>query len=135
MEKTIIETPEVARPVAPYSNAVRVKGAGNLIFVAGMAPVDVEGHIVCRGDIVGQTRQVVSNLIAMLAAAGVTPDSVVKTTTYVVDSAIREFLGTSACVDCLSPFASPVDTLIGVASMAGSEQGQLIEVDAIAVTG
>ena len=35
MEKTIIETPEVARPVAPYSNAVRVKGAGNLIFVKG----------------------------------------------------------------------------------------------------
>ena len=135
MEKKIIETPEVAIPPAPYSNAISVRGAEKLIFVAGMAPAGTDGRIVCPGDIVGQTRQVVNNLTAMLKAAGATPESVVKTTTYVADGAMKDFLGTSACIEGLSSFAAPVDTLIGVASLAGSEQGQLIEIDAIAVTG
>ena len=100
-----------------------------------MAPAGTDGRIVCPGDIVGQTRQVVNNLTAMLKAAGATPESVVKTATYVADGAMKDFLGTSACIEGLSSFAAPVDTLIGVASLAGSEQGQLIEIDAIAVTG
>jgi len=135
MEKKFIETPAVAKPPAPYANAISVSGAGKLIFVAGMAPAGLDGRIVCPGDIVGQTRPVVSNLIAMLKAAGAPPDSVVKTTTYVVDSSLKDFLGTSACIDGLASFATPVDTLIGVASLAGSGQGQLIEIDAVAVTG
>jgi len=134
MERQIINPLTVAKPAGPYANVIKVSGAGKLIFLAGIAPADIEGNIVCQGDIAGQTRQVVKNIVALLEAAGAAPDNVVKTTTYVVADAMKSFLETSACVDCLSSFATPTDTLIGVACLAGSDKGQLIEVTAVAVT-
>jgi len=119
---------------APYANAIKVRGAGSLVFLAGVLPVDADGNIVCPGDIVGQTRQVVKNLVATLKAAGAKPENVVKTTTYVVSSSMKDFLTTSACKDCLAPFATPTDTLVGVSCLAASDRGQLIEVNAIAIT-
>jgi enamine deaminase RidA (YjgF/YER057c/UK114 family) len=76
----------------------------------------------------------VRNLIATLEAAGATPANVVKTTTYVSSSSMKDFFATSSIMECLTPFNRPADTLVGVASLAGSENGQLIEMDAIAVT-
>ena len=55
-------------------------------------------------------------------------------TTYVVESAMEDFLKSGAAVECLAPFSTPTDTLVGVACLAGSGNGQLIEVTAMAVT-
>ena len=134
MYREVIKPRTVAKPGAPYANAIKVRGFGSLIFIAGVLPNDIDGNIVCKGDIVGQTRQVVKNLIATLEAAGANPGNVVKTTTYVVESAMVDFQKTSASIDCLSPFCTPTDTLVGVTRLACSEEGQLIEVNAIAVT-
>jgi enamine deaminase RidA (YjgF/YER057c/UK114 family) len=134
MKKEIITPGNVAIPAAPYSNAIRVKAAGNLIFVAGMLSCDIDGKVICKGDILGQTKQTVRNLIETLEAAGARPENVVKTTTYVVSDAMKDFFETKSFMECLTPFNKPADTLVGVASLAGSEQGQLIEMDAIAVT-
>jgi len=134
MEKEIITPENVAKPMAPYASAIKVKAAGSLVFVSGVVACDINGEIICKGDILGQTKQMVRNLIATLEAAGAKPSSVVKTTTYVLSSEMKGFFETRAFLECLAPFDRPTDTLVGVACLAGSEHGQLIEMDAIAVT-
>ncbi|MBN1627933.1 MAG: RidA family protein [Deltaproteobacteria bacterium] len=133
MEKEIITPKNVAKPAAPYGSAVKVKSTGSLIFVAGVLSCDIDGNVIYKGDILEQTRQTVKNLIATLEAAGTRPENVVKTTTYVVSSVMKDFFETKSFLEALTPFNRPADTLVGVASLAGSEQGQLIEIDAIAV--
>jgi len=134
MIRQVIIPESVAKPVAPYASAIRVRAAGSLVFVAGVLSTDLNGKVINKGDILGQTKQMVKNLIATLEAAGAAPENVVKTTTYVVNEAMQDFFSTKAFVECLAPFATPADTLVGVASLAGSKEGQLIEMDAIAVT-
>ena len=134
MKKEVIRPSTVAKPAAPYATAIRVSGAGSLVFVSGVVSCGLDGRIVHAGDILGQTRQAARNLIATLEAAGAKPENVVKTTTYVLDSAMPDFFATKAFEAALAPFTT-TDTLVGVASLAGSGQGQLIEIDAIAVTG
>ena len=134
MKKEIITPENVAKPAAPYGSAIKVKAAGHLVFVAGVLSCDINGDVIYKGDIFGQAKQTVRNLIATLEAAGAGPENVVKTTTYVVSNSMKDFFETKAFMECLTPFNKPADTLVGVASLAGSEQGQLIEMDAIAVT-
>jgi enamine deaminase RidA (YjgF/YER057c/UK114 family) len=133
MKKEIITPDTVAKPAAPYASVVKVTAPGSLVFLSGVVSCDIDGNIIYKGDIFEQTKQTVKNLILTLEAAGVKPENVVKTTTYVAGSAMKDFFETKAFLECLTPFDA-TDTLIGVASFAGSEQGQLIEIDAIAVT-
>ena len=132
MKKQVIQPKNVYKPAAPYSPIVKITGAGNLIFMAGIAPGDIDGKLVCRGDILGQTRQVVNNIKGSLEAAGASTASIVMTTTYVVDSAMEDFFKTGAAFECLNSLSNPPDTLIGVACLAGSRDGQLIEITAVA---
>jgi enamine deaminase RidA (YjgF/YER057c/UK114 family) len=133
MKKEIITPDTVAKPAAPYAAVVKVTAPGSLVFVSGVVSSDIDGNIIHKGDILAQAKQTVKNLILTLEAAGVKPENVVKTTTYVVSSAMKDFFETQAFLECLTPF-NTTDSLVGVASLAGSEQGQLIEIDAIAVT-
>ncbi len=134
MKREIIIPKNVAKPAAPYGSAIKVKAAGSLVFLAGVLSCDIEGKVIHRGDILEQAKQTVRNLIATLEAAGARPENVVKTTTYVVSASMKDFFETKAFLECLTPFNMPADTLVGVASLAGSDNGQLIEMDAIAVT-
>ena len=133
MKKEIITPDNVAKPAAPYGSAIKVKSTGSLVFVAGVLSCDIDGNVIYKGDILAQTKQTVRNLIATLEAAGARPEDVVKTTTYVVSSSMKEFFETKSFLEALTPFNRPADTLVGVASLAGTERGQLIEMDAIAV--
>ena len=133
MKKEIITPQNVAKPVAPYASAVKVTAAGSLVFVSGVLSCDISGEVIHKGDMLGQTRQMVKNMIATLEAAGAKPENVVKTTTYIVSSSMKDFFETKSFMECLMPFNRPADTLVGVASLAGSDRGQLIEMDAIAV--
>lgn len=132
MKKEIITPDTVAKPAAPYASVVKVTAPGSLVFLSGVVSSDIEGNIIHKGDILEQAKQTVKNLILTLEAAGGKPDNVMKTTTYVVSSAMKDFFETKAFLECLDPF-NATDTLVGVANLAGSEQGQLIEIDAIAV--
>jgi reactive intermediate/imine deaminase len=69
-------------PIAHYSHGVM---AGNLIFVAGQVPVDASGQLVGAGDIGAQTRQVIKNVEAVLAAEGASLADVVSTTVYLTN--------------------------------------------------
>lgn len=61
--------------------------AGDTLYVAGQVGRDVDGHLVAPGEAAGQAAQMFANLGAVLQAAGVRREDVVKLTTYLVDAA------------------------------------------------
>jgi 2-iminobutanoate/2-iminopropanoate deaminase len=84
MPRDIILTPNAPAPPPTYSQAVRAAG---LIFVSGTAPTDP-----ATGQIVGetvqlQTRQCLTNISAILQAAGSSLDRIVSATVILYDEA------------------------------------------------
>jgi 2-iminobutanoate/2-iminopropanoate deaminase len=80
--KELVTAPGAAKAIGPYSPALRV---GNLLFLSGSIPLDpVSGQLV-EGGIVDQTRRVMENIKALLAAAGADFSSVARTTVFMVD--------------------------------------------------
>jgi 2-iminobutanoate/2-iminopropanoate deaminase len=78
-----VDTANAPQPRGNYSQA---RIAGDLIFTAGLVPLDPETRsLVGEGDVAEQTRQVLRNLQAILAAAGATLDDVVKITVFLAD--------------------------------------------------
>jgi enamine deaminase RidA (YjgF/YER057c/UK114 family) len=108
-----------------------VVGPGRAVFTAGACPLDLYGATVAVGDVAGQARQVMANLVATLGAAGTELGDVVKTTVYVA-SALRQDLVIAWEVvrEVFGDHDAP-STLVGV-SVLGYED-QLVEVEAIAV--
>jgi enamine deaminase RidA (YjgF/YER057c/UK114 family) len=114
-----------------YTHVVAATGR-RLVFIAGQEPEDSQGNVVGLGDLAAQARQVFANLGRARAAASARTDQVAKITIFVVRHR-PEFLPVieDARVSLFGDH-KPVDTLVGVESLARSEY--LIEVDAIAVT-
>jgi len=79
MEKIVVTTSDASAPVAPYSQAIRV---GSFVFVAGQVGIDPKTGKMVPGGIRAQTKQAIENLKAVLAAAGIGLDHVVKTTVF-----------------------------------------------------
>ncbi len=104
--------------------------AGSLVHTAGAVPMDAGGSLVGEGDLEAQTRQVLANLEAQLAAAGATPADVVKTVIYVAAEG-REDLHAVWEVVRTSPFDGAASTLLGVSYLGYT--GQLVEIEAVAV--
>ena len=112
-------------PALPLS---KFRKAGGFLFVSGQLPRGEGGQIVA-GDIKVQTRQALSNLVAILEANGAGPKDVVKVTGWVTDLALvgafnevyREF------------FEPPYPARSVVAS--GLAAGADVEVEAIAYIG
>ena len=80
--KEIIATDQAPQAIGPYSQVVR---AGNLIFASGQIPIDPATKEFVSGGIAEQTEQVLRNLKAVFAAAGVELDQIVKTTVFLAD--------------------------------------------------
>jgi 2-iminobutanoate/2-iminopropanoate deaminase len=81
MCKEEIYTPKVAKTKQPYCQGMSVK-ASRLIFTSGTTARNPSGEIIAKGDIRGQTRQVLDNIIAVLAEAGASPKDIFKMTVY-----------------------------------------------------
>lgn len=80
--KTVIASTEAPAAVGPYSQAI---ATGNLVFCAGQIPLDPATGNLVEGDVTAQTRRVIENIKAVLAAAGATLNDVVKTTVFLLD--------------------------------------------------
>jgi 2-iminobutanoate/2-iminopropanoate deaminase len=80
----VIRTDSAPAPVGPYNQAI--VASGEMIFVAGQIPLDPQtGEIVGGEDIAKQTKQVMTNIEAILTAAGVGWQNVVKTSVFLSD--------------------------------------------------
>ena len=82
MAKEVVSTAKAPAAIGPYSQAIRV---GNLLFVSGQIPLDPTTGKIAAGDIRAQTRQVLTNLSAIVEAAGSSLARVAKTTVYLRD--------------------------------------------------
>lgn len=77
-----IETADAPAAIGPYSQGVR---AGDYVFFSGQIPLDPVSGVVVEGGIAAQTERVMANMAAVLGAAGLGFDRVVKTTIYLTD--------------------------------------------------
>ena len=76
-----VQTPQAPAAIGPYSQAVAHQG---LLFVSGQLGLDPASGALAEG-IEAQTRRALQNLVAILAAAGLGPQHVLKATVYVAN--------------------------------------------------
>jgi enamine deaminase RidA (YjgF/YER057c/UK114 family) len=76
----------MGKPLGQYSQIARVKGAGELVFIAGQLSTDKAGNLVGADDFEAQCRQVYTNIGTALGAVGGGWKNVVQFTTYLVHS-------------------------------------------------
>ena len=82
MSREEIRVEGLAEPISHFTDAVR---AGGFLHVSGIVAVDSEGQLVGGDDVVAQTRQVLDNMRAVLAAGGCGFEDVVKVTIFLTD--------------------------------------------------
>lgn len=80
--KTIIKTTEAPAPIGPYSQAVLV---GNTLYTSGQIAINPKTHQLILNSIEDETTQVMQNLKAVLKAANMDFENVVKTTIFLSD--------------------------------------------------
>ena len=82
MSRQIVFTPKAAKPPATYSQAVKAAG---LVFVSGTAPTDPATGAISGSTVQEQTRQCLTNIRAILEAAGSSLDKIVSATVVLAD--------------------------------------------------
>lgn len=86
-QKEVVSTKAAPEAIGPYSQAIR---HGNMLFLAGQIPIDPKtNQLMAGGSIEDQTKLVIENLRAVLAANGMTLDDVVSTQVFMKD--LNEF--------------------------------------------
>jgi 2-iminobutanoate/2-iminopropanoate deaminase len=80
--KEIIATEAAPKAIGPYSQAVKRNG---FVFLSGQIPLNPQTGELVAGSIQSQTERVLENLKAVLEAAGLKLDNVVKTTVFLKD--------------------------------------------------
>jgi 2-iminobutanoate/2-iminopropanoate deaminase len=120
-----VSTAEAPAAIGPYSQAIE---AGPFLFVSGQIPLDPATGQLVDGDIARQTEQVLRNLRAILAAAGLSFAHVVRTTVYLKD--LGEFEAMNAVYARFMPDPPPARSTVEVARLPRDVR---VEIDVIAV--
>lgn len=122
-----IATPDAPKAIGPYSQAVSA-AAGRLIFCSGQIPLDPRTGELVKGSIEQETRRVMENLGAVLAAAGAGFGAVVKTTIYLTD--LADFTRVNEVYGGFLGEVAPARATVQVAALP---RGARVEIDAVAV--
>ena len=123
--KKIIYSESAPRPIGPYSQAVQ---NGDQLFGAGQLGLDpISGEMVLGGA-AGQAEQALANISAVLAAADMTMQHVVKTTIYL--TSLDDFPAVNAVYARFFPINPPARTTVEVKALT---LGGRVEIDFIAV--
>lgn len=77
-----INTEKAPKAVGPYSQAVFIN---NTLYASGQIAIDPSTQTMLDGDVTVQTEQIVKNISAVLEAAGLSFENVVKTTCFLAD--------------------------------------------------
>jgi 2-iminobutanoate/2-iminopropanoate deaminase len=81
-----VSTPAAPAAIGPYSQAVEATGS-RFLFLSGQIPLDPATGQLKNASVAEEVAQVLANLQAVLAAAGASPASLVKTTIFLTDMA------------------------------------------------
>jgi enamine deaminase RidA (YjgF/YER057c/UK114 family) len=112
-----------------FSQAVKLTGAQELLVCSGQTAMGPDGSLPASADMGEQVRVALENVVAVLAAGGMSPSDVVKSTIYTTDvDAIIEVLGPEA--QRVLGSSLPASTLVGVTRLAFPELKVEIEVTA-----
>ena len=122
-----ISTVQAPQAIGPYSQAIR---AGDYLFVSGQIPIDPATGTLVSGSIADETRRVLDNLGAILAAAGGSFDRVVKTTVYLADMA--DFAAMNEVYAGYFPAPAPARATVQAARLPRDVR---VEIDLIAYLG
>jgi 2-iminobutanoate/2-iminopropanoate deaminase len=124
LDAAAVLTNHAPAPVGPYSQAIRVDG---FVFCSGQVGLDPATGKIVDGGISAQARQVLDNLAAVLASAGLTFEAIVKTTIFLVD--IDDFAAVNAVYGERMGTPPPARSTIAVAALP---LGALVEIEAVA---
>jgi 2-iminobutanoate/2-iminopropanoate deaminase len=80
--KTIIFTENAPAPIGPYNQAVL---KGNTLYTSGQIAINPKTGELVTATIEAETQQVMENMKAVLEAAGMTFENVVKTTIFIMN--------------------------------------------------
>ncbi len=128
MSRSAVASPDAPKALGPYSQAqVVLSGANRLVYTSGQVGLDPKTGALADG-ITAQTKQVLANLEAVLAAAGCTLGDVVKTTVFLAD--MNDFEAMNKVYGAL--FVAPYPARSTVAAK-GLPKDALVEIEAIAI--
>lgn len=119
-----IQTPNAPTAIGPYSQAMQ---AGNLLFVSGQIPIDPATGAFAGEDIATQARQSLTNVKAILEAAGYTCADVVKTTVLLAN--MEDFATVNGIYAEFFTAPCPARACFAVKELP---KGALVEIEAIA---
>lgn len=123
--REVIATQNAPQAIGPYSQAIRANG---FIFVSGQIPVNPATQQIVEGGVVKQTEQVLTNLEAILKAAGSGMDKVVRTGVFLKD--MSEFAAMNDVYARFFPQPAPARSTVEVARLPKDVR---VEIDAIAL--
>jgi 2-iminobutanoate/2-iminopropanoate deaminase len=124
MARSVVATADAPQAIGPYSQAITID---NLVFCSGQIPLTPTGAL-AEGDISDQTRQVLANLTALLAASGSSLDHVLKTTVFLVD--MNDFAAMNTVYAEFFTSAPPARSTVQVSRLP---RDVLVEIEAIAL--
>lgn len=123
--KQIISTNNAPQAIGPYSQAVM---ANDTLYVSGQIPVNPATGAIVSDHVEEQTRQVMENVKAVVEAAGLTLDNVVKTTVFIKN--MDDFATINGIYSQYFKENCPARACVEVARLP---KDVLVEMDAIAV--
>ncbi len=124
MTRKIIESDKAPKAIGAYAPAVDL---GDFVFLSGQIPLDPETMELVSGDIRVETARVLENMKAVLEAAGLTPENVVRTTVFLTD--LNDFAVLNEVYGEFFGAAPPARSTIQVSALP---KGASVEIDAIA---
>ena len=126
MKKKIIATANAPAAIGPYSQAI---DCGSFIVTSGQVPIDPATGSLVEGDITAQTRQSLTNVKAVVEAAGLTMDHVAKTTVFLQNMA--DFAAMNAVyAEFFTEGNYPARSAVEVGALP---KGALVEIETICI--
>lgn len=126
-KKTVVSSPDAPAAIGPYSQAVK---AGGFLYLSGQVPLDPKTGLLAAGGVAEQTRRVLDNLSAVLAAAGLGLPDVVKTTVFMTD--LGAFGDMNKVYAEAFPAQAPARATVQVSALP---KGAQVEIEAVAWCG
>jgi 2-iminobutanoate/2-iminopropanoate deaminase len=123
MSKTAIASPELAPPVGPFSQAIKVDG---FIYFSGQVGQDPTTGKLVTGGIAAETERVFQNLSAVLKAAGKSLDDVVRAGVFLTNMSDFAAMNSSYA----KHFSQPVPARTTIAA-AALPLGACVEIDLV----
>lgn len=124
MSRRVISTTEAPQAIGPYSQAITFN---QMVFCSGQIPLRPDGSME-EGDIKAQTQQVLTNVQAVLNAAGCSLKDVVKTTVFLAD--MNDFVAVNEVYATFFDDEPPARSAIQVARLPRDVR---VEIEAIAM--